>query len=54
MENGDLVIKYKIELSIDNKLDKQIEKCLKTLGYKWRGSGISISDNIRDISFSKE
>lgn len=53
MENGDLTIKYKEEQSIDRELDKKIEEVLKTLGYKWTGSGISVRDNIRDISFKK-
>ena len=53
MENGDLVIKYRVAYSIDNELDKKIDKFFKTLGYKWTGSGISVHDNIRDISFTK-
>ena len=53
MENGDLKIQYKIEQNIDSVLDKKIDKFFKTLGYKWTGSGISVHDNIRDISFTK-
>ena len=54
MENGDLIIKYKEEQSIDKELDKKIGNFLKTLGYKWTGSGISVRDNIRDIKFIKK
>ncbi len=54
MNDGDLIIKYKLPYSIDNELDKKIDKFFKSLGYKWTGSGISIHDNIRDISFIKE
>ena len=54
MDNGDLVIKYKIEQSIDAELDKKIEKLLASLGYKWTGSGFSVRENIRDIKFIKE
>ncbi len=53
MENGDLIIKYKKEQSIDSELDKRIGDFLKTLGYEWTGSGISVRDNIRDIYFKK-
>ena len=54
MDNGDLIIKYKEEQSIDKELDKKIENFLKTLGYIWVGSGISVLDNIRDIKFIKK
>jgi len=54
MENGDLIVKYKEEQSIDSKLDKKIESFFETLGYEWKGSGISTLDNIRDISFIKK
>lgn len=53
MRNGDFVVKYKIEESIDSELDKKIEKFLKTLGYRWSGSGIHVQENIRDIAFKK-
>ncbi len=53
MENGDLIVKYKEEQSIDSKLDKKIGGFFETLGYEWKGSGISTSDNIRDIYFKK-
>ena len=53
MEDGDLEIRYKKSEMIDSTLDKQIEKFLKTLGYEWRGSGISVQDSIRDIQFKK-
>ena len=54
MENGDLIIKYKEEQSIDSELDKKIENFLKTLGYERTDSGISVLDNIRDITFIKK
>lgn len=54
MENGDLIVKYKEEQSIDSKLDKKIGSFFETLGYEWKGSGISTLDNIRDISFVKK
>jgi len=54
MENGDLKIQYKVEQSIDSVLDKKIEILLRSLGYKWTGSGISVHENIRDIQFIKE
>lgn len=54
MENGDLVIKYKEERSIDSELDQKIMNFLKTLGYKWNGSGWDVQTNIRDISFTKK
>jgi len=53
VENGDLIIKYKEEQSIDREMDKKIEAFFKTLGYKWTGSGISIPGEIRDIRFTK-
>lgn len=53
MENGDLIVKYKVEQNIDSVLDKKIEILLGTLGYEWKGSGISVRDNIRDIHFKK-
>ena len=39
-------------LNNENK-NKKIGEILKTLGYEWKGSGISVHDNIRDISFKK-
>ena len=51
MENGDLIIKYKVEHSIDTELDKKIETFFKTLGYKWTGSGISVRENISHITY---
>ena len=54
MENGDLIIKYKKEQSIDSELDKKIGSFFETLGYEWTGSGISVIDNVRDISFVKK
>jgi len=54
MNDGDLIIKYKLPYSIDNELDKKINEFFETLGYKWKGSGFSINDNTRDISFIKE
>jgi len=51
MENGDLIIKYKEEQGIVREMDKKIEAFLKTLGYKWVGSGISVPECIRDIQF---
>ena len=51
MENGDLIIKYKEEQGIVREMDKKIETFLETLGYKWKGSGISVRNNIRDIQF---
>ena len=54
MDNGDLVVKYKIKQSIDAELDKKIENLLVSLGYKWTGSGISVHENIRDIKFIKK
>ena len=54
MENGDLIINYKVKINIDSALDKKIEIILGTLGYKWVGSGFSVDKNIRDIQFVKE
>jgi hypothetical protein len=53
MKDGDLIIKYKEKQSINTKLDRKIENFLKTLGFKWIGSGISVQDNVRDIQFKK-
>ena len=53
MKDGDLEVRYKKSEMIDSTLDKQIEKFFKTLGYKWKGSGISVQHSIRDIQFTK-
>ena len=53
MNDGDLIVKYKKPESIDRVLDDKIRDFLKTLGYKWVGSGILLEDNIRDIQFKK-
>lgn len=54
MNDGDLAIKYRNEEQfINNKLDQELEKLLKTFGFKWTGSGISVQGHIRDISFKK-
>ena len=53
MNDGDLIVEYKKPESIDRVLDDKIRDFLKTLGYKWVGSGILLEDNIRDIQFRK-
>ena len=49
--DGHFIIKYDFTDGINEKVDLAISKTLKTLGYKFIGSGYNLRTGIRDLEF---